>query len=394
MRFCNKCVMPDTKPDLYFDDEGVCDACRSAERKESLIDWDERRRAFEEIIEKYRSKDGREYDCVVPVSGGKDSTYQTLRALQYGLKPLCVSFEPTFPTELGKRNLDNLAKLGVDVIQFRKNPHVYKKMCQAAFKNVGDHDWPNHVGIFTVPITIAVKFKIPLIIWGENSQLEYGGPLRSTESNRLDRSWLEEFGGLLGYRVSDMVDAGVSLSDLKPYIYPGDEELKRADICSLFLGYYFKWDAVSQLEIVKQHGFVVKEDGPVEGTYTNYENLDCAFTAIHDYLKYVKFGFGRATDHACLDVRNGRITRDQAVDLVHRYDGKYPSLALPEFLQYMELTKDEFDRIVDSFTNKHIFEVDADRKLKRDEDGNLVKKQPVNKLSSNLIKPVPNAANY
>lgn len=378
--------MPDTKPDLHFDAEGVCDACRSAERKQSQIDWNERKQAFDLIVERYRGK-GQSYDCLVPVSGGKDSTYQTHIALEYGLKPLCVSFEPTYPTELGKRNLENLSKLGVDLIQFRKNPHVYKRMCQIGFSRLGDHDWPNHVGIFTVPIRTAIQYKIPLIIWGENSQLEYGGPLKATDSNVLDRRWLEEFGGLLGYRVSDMIAEGIQKRDLAAYTYPTEEELKEANLCSVFLGYYFKWDAVSQVDTVRRLGFEVKSDGPVEGTYTNYENLDCAFTAIHDYLKFVKFGFGRATDHACLDIRNGRITRDEAVDLVHRYDGRYPEIALKDFLKYMELSKKEFDGIVDSFTNKHIF-MRGSAGFERDSNGTLIKKQPLTKSAEKeLVSP-------
>ncbi|HEY9759818.1 MAG TPA: N-acetyl sugar amidotransferase [Oculatellaceae cyanobacterium] len=385
MRYCNKCVMPDTKPDLHFDEQGVCDACRSAELKETGIDWNERRLALEQIIEQARSKDGSRYDCIVPVSGGKDSFFQTYTMLEYGLKPLCVSFEPTYPTELGKVNLTNLGKLGVDIIQLRKNPHVYRRLCQIAFRRVGDHDWPNHVGIFTFPIRQAINYGIPLIVWGENSQLEYGGPLRATQRNCLDRRWLEEFGGLLGYRVADMVDEGIPLSDLKPYSYPTDEELKNAGVLGIFLGYYLKWDARPQVEIVKKLGFTTKQDGPVEGTYTDYENLDCAFTAVHDYLKFVKFGFGRATDHACLDIRNGRITRDQGIELVKEYDGKLPRKALSEFLNYMEMNEEEFHRIVDSFTNRHIFEQESNRKFARDADGNLIKKAQLQSLLSSPI---------
>lgn len=381
MQFCSSCVMPDTKPDLHFDENGVCDACRSAQRKHSEINWQEREEAFQQLIQKFKNPSAA-YDCVIPVSGGKDSTHQVLIALDYGLKPLCVSFEPTYPTELGKRNLENLGRLGVDVIQFRKNPHVYNRMCQIGFKTVGDHDWPNHVGIFTVPIRIAVQYKIPLIIWGENSQLEYGGPLKSTESNLLNRRWLEEFGGLLGYRVSDMVSEGISQRDLAPYIYPNESELADAGITSVFLGYYFKWDAKEQLKRIVDNGFEVKSDGPVEGTYTNYENLDCAFPGIHDYLKFVKFGFGRATDHACTDIRNGRLSRDEGIDLVSSYDGKYPYVALEIFLKYMNLEKKEFDEIVDSFTNKKLFQLNEDRSFARDKDGNLIKLFTPRKLSN------------
>lgn len=380
MKHCTNCVMPNTKPDLHFDSAGVCDACRSAERKDNQVNWDERRKLFEKTIAPFKgNKHG--YDCVIPVSGGKDSTYQVIMALEYGLKPLCVSFEPTVPTELGKQNLANINKLGVDLIQFRKNPEVYREMCRIGFLRVGDNEWPNHVGIFTVPIRAAINYKIPLIIWGENPQLEYGGPPKSTESNILDRRWLEEFGGLLGYRVSDMEAEGIDRRDLTPYIYPEESELKEAGITSIFLGYYFKWDARAQLKRVMEAGFKCKEDGPVEGTFTNYENLDCALPGVHDYLKFVKFGFGRATDHACLDVRNHRITRDQAVDLVREYDGRYPYISMKDCIDYLGITKAEFDKIVDSFTNKKIFELDENRNFKRDPAGNLILKYPVKKAA-------------
>jgi len=373
MRYCKKCVMPDTKPDLSFDAEGVCDACRSAELK-NTIDWKEREAQFREIIDVYKSKDSSRYDCIIPVSGGKDSTYQAYLARQYGLNPLLVHFEPTVRTELGRKNLENIRQFG-DLIELKKNPEVYKKMVINGFKSVGDHEWPNHVGIFTFPVRLAVAYKIPLILWGENSQLEYGGPKAARMKDALDRRWLEEFGGLLGLRVDDMVGIdGITKEDLLPYRYPSEEELKAAGIRGAFMGYYFKWDARPQVELVRKHGFSVKEDGPVECTYLNYENLDEATYAVHDLMKFVKFGFSRATDHACLDIRNGRITREEGVRLVKEYDGKRPKKAVAEFLKYSGLSEAEFDRVVDSFTDKALFETDADGKLKRDERGDLIKK--------------------
>jgi hypothetical protein len=184
-----------------------------------------------------------------------------------------------------------------NVIHFKKNSQAYKKMVIEGFKRVGDEMWPNHIGIFTIPIMFAVKFNIPLVIWGENSQQEYGGPdLESVEKRTLDRKWLEEFGGLLGNRVQDMIGVdGLTEKELSPYFYPSDEDLNRVGVTGIFLGSYFFWDARKQLEIVKANGFSVKEDGPIEGTYTNYENLDENLVGLHDYLKYVKYGFGRTT---------------------------------------------------------------------------------------------------
>ena len=207
IRFCNKCLFPETKPDLYFNEDGICSACIGAERKDNSIDWKQREKDFNKIIDKFRLKNDQiGYDCLIPVSGGKDSTYQAYFMKEVcKMNPLCVCFETTMSTELGKRNLDNLSKMGMDVIHFKKNSNVYKSMVIEGFKRLGDEMWPNHVGIFTIPIMIAVKFKIPLIVWGENSQNEYGGPLEKSNNKFLDRSWLEEFGGLLGLRVSDLV---------------------------------------------------------------------------------------------------------------------------------------------------------------------------------------------
>jgi len=365
--------MPDTKPDLFFDEEGVCDACRSAALKKT-IDWTAREAEFRELVAKFKNKSGSNYDCVIPVSGGKDSHYQAHVARQYGLNPLLVNFEATLRNDLGRKNFENIRQFG-DLIEFKKQPEVYKKMCLEAFRRVGDHEWPNHIGIFTVPVRVATQFKIPLVIWGENSQLEYGGPKAARMKNALDRRWLEEFGGLLGLRVEDMVGVeGITREDLVSYFYPSDEELSATGVFGAFLGYYFKWDAIPQTALMKERGFKVKEDGPVEGTYTNYENLDDAIVAIHDYLKFVKFGFGRATDHACIDIRNGRLTRQEAIKLVEQYDGKYPTGSLVEFLAMFGMSQEEFDRIVDSFTDKALFETNDDGSLKRDAERNLVKR--------------------
>lgn len=372
--------MPNTKPDLSFDAEGVCDACRSAELK-NQIDWEARRKEFEELVGRYRGKNPGNYDCIVPVSGGKDSTYQVwLLKEVYKMNPLLVCFEATHRTELGKKNLANINHIvgGADMIEFHKNRVVYDKMCLEGFRRVGDNEWPNHVGIFTVPVRLAVALNIPLIVWGENSQLEYGGPKAARMKHVLNRRWLEEFGGLLGHRVEDMLKVeGITERDLVSYVYPSDEELEAVGVNGVFLGYYFKWDARAQLEIIKRHGFSVKEDGPVEGTYTNYENLDDHLVAVHDYLKFVKFGFGRATDHACLDIRNGRMSREEGVKLVQQYDGKYPKKGAAEFIEYFGISKEEFDRVIDSFTDKSLFELNEDGSLKRDTEGNLIKKYQV-----------------
>lgn len=380
VRYCTKCVYPETKPDLFFDEEGVCSACIAAEEKHEEINWNQREKDFFEIIEEYKVKSPTGYDCIIPVSGGKDSTYQAY-FMKYvcGLNPLLVCFETTSVTELGQQNLNNLSDMGMDVIHFKKNHQVYKKMVVESFKRIGDEMWPNHIGIFTIPVQIAVKFNIPLIVWGENSQQEYGGPLDAIKNNILNRKWLEEFGGLLGNRIQDMVGVdGITEKELTPYFYPNDEDIESVGVTGLFLGHYFFWDARKQLEIIKEYGFSVKEDGPVEGTYTNYENIDEKLVGLHDYLKFVKYGFGRASDHASLDIRNKRISRDEAVELVKKYDGKYPHWGINNFIEYSGMEKEEVDRIIDSFTNPILFKADDEGNFMRDEDFNLILNFPIN----------------
>lgn len=379
VRYCSKCVYPETKPDLFFDNEGVCSACVAAEEKHEEIDWEKREKDFFEIIEDYKAKGSTGYDCLIPVSGGKDSTYQAY-FMKYvcGLNPLLVCFETTVVTDVGRENLDNLSKMGMDLIHFKKNHEVYQKMVVESFKRIGDEMWPNHIGIFTVPINLAVKFNIPLVIWGENPQQEYGGPLDTIKNNVLNRRWLEEFGGLLGNRIQDMIGVdGITEKELTPYFYPSDEDIERVGVTGLFLGHYFFWDARKQLEIVKEYGFKIKEDGPVEGTYTDYENIDEKLVGLHDYLKFVKYGFGRASDHACLDVRNKRISRKEAVDLVKEYDGKYPHWGINNFIEYSGMEKEEVDQIIDSFTNPILFKTDEEGNFVRDENFNLILNSPI-----------------
>lgn len=374
IRYCKKCLFPETKPDLSFNEESVCSACTAADLKDFEIDWEARKKDFEKILDYYR-KDNVGYDCIIPVSGGKDSTYQAyLMKKVYGMNPLCVCFETTYATDLGNQNLDNISRLGIDVIHFKKNHEVYKKMVVESFKRVGDEMWPNHIGIFTVPVIFAVKFNIPLIIWGENSQMEYGGPnLESIQSNILNRKWLEEFGGLLGNRIEDMIGVNdITKKELTPYFYPSDEDIERVGVTGLFLGSYFFWDARKQLEIIKKYGFKLKEDGPVEGTYTNYENLDERLVGLHDYLKYVKYGFGRATDHVCIDIRNKRLTRKEGLKLLKQFEGNYPHFGVKSFIEYSGMSKEEIDEVIDSFTNPLLFKQNESGRFMRDDNFNLI----------------------
>jgi N-acetyl sugar amidotransferase len=368
--------MPETKPDLFIDEEGVCNACRNMEKRKE-VDWVKRKQELQGILDRYKSKDGTNYDCIVPVSGGKDSTFQTIRMLEFGLNPLCVTSTTDKLSDIGKRNIENLKKLGVDYVEITTNPVVRRKINKLALSQIGDISWPEHVTIFTIPVRVAVQFNIPLIIWGENSQNEYGGPAAATENNILNRQWLEEFGGLLGLRVSDLIgQERIESRHLIQYSYPSDADLQRVGITGLFLGYYIPWDGYGNALISQAYGFETYNK-PVEGSLVNYENLDNIQTGIHDYFKFLKYGFGRATDLACLHIRRGRLSREDGLKLTKMHDGKFPwvylGVPIEEVLNEIDMTLDEFVRICDRFTNKKLFVCDARGNLVKDKSGNLTK---------------------
>lgn len=375
IQYCKRCVMPETKPDLYIDGEGVCNACRSFERR-ATVDWNQRKQELLNILERYRSR-GSNYDCIVPVSGGKDSHYQVIRMLELGANPLCVTATTDMLSPIGRRNIENIKRLGVDYIEVTTNPIIRRKINRIALEEVGDISWPEHVTIFTVPVRIAVQMKIPLIIWGENSQNEYGGPASAAQNNVLTRRWLEEFGGLLGLRVSDLVGKyGIEAKHLIQYTYPSDEELAAVGVTGIFLGYYLPWDGYQNALIAQAHGFETYHK-TVEGSLVNYENLDNIQTGIHDYFKFLKYGFGRATDLACLHIRRGRLSRNDAIKLVKIHDGKFPwtylGVPIEDVLKDIDMTIDEFISICDRFTNKKLFLCDSRGNLVKDKYGNLTK---------------------
>ena len=376
IKYCRKCVMPQTKPDLFIDEKGICSACSYYESRQE-INWDLRREKLEEILDKYRSKKRNNYDCIVPVSGGKDSHFQTIKMLELGMNPLCVTSTTDMLSDLGRQNIENLKKLGVDYIEVSVNPLVRKKINKITLTEIGDISWSEHIAIFTFPIHIAVKFGVPLIIWGENSQNEYGGPADAANNHVLNRRWLEEFGGLLGLRVSDIEGKyGIENKHLIMYNYPSDEDLKRVGVTGLFLGHFLPWDGYRNALIAQAHGFRTYPKN-VEGSLANYENLDNFQTGIHDYFKFLKYGFGRSTDIACSHIRRGRLERSEAIELVKKIDGSFPwkylGCSLETILKEINVSLDEFIKICDRFTNKKIFKCDSSGKFIKDRNGNLSK---------------------
>lgn len=359
--YCKRCYYPHTKPDLQFNAKGICNACTAFESR-ATIDWEKRKQEFMVLVDYYKSLRA-PYDCVIPVSGGKDSTYQVIRALEYGLRPLAVTATTDDLSSIGRRNLDNIAAIGVDHIEVTVNKQLRRKINAYTLEEIGDISWAEHITIFTIPVRIAVQMAIPLIIWGENPQNEYGGPEQAQKATKLDQKWLEEYGGLNGLRVSDLYDVKEFSSysrldrELLQYTYP---DLTQRTTNGIFLGQFFPWDGAENALIASKHGFSCWI-GPVEGSGYSYENLDNQQTGIHDYFKYLKFGFGRATDIVSNHIRRGNISRAEGKAIILEHDGRYPStylgVSLSDTLEKIGISVEKFSEIVNRWANKDLFEV-------------------------------------
>ncbi len=352
MRYCTRCIMPDTRPGLVIGDDGVCNACRNYESRAD-IDWAARVAAFEQVAVHARSST-REYDCIIPVSGGKDSFWQVVTCLEYGLKPLCVTWLPPSRTEIGRRNLENLIALGVDHIGYRINPEVEKRFVLKAYERLGSTAIPMHQAIFSIPLRLAVRLGIPLVVWGENSAFEYGGRDDIAKGFRLDRAWLAAHGVTGGTTAMDWVGEGLDEKAMSPYLLPSEKELTHANVHAVFLGYYFPWDPRKSLAVASAHGFQAAEGCPRTGLY-DFADIDDDFISIHHWLKWYKFGFTRLFDNLSLEIRSGRVTRDEAVAIVRQAGEQRPSKDIASFCAYHGVAVQWFMDVAERFRNRAIW---------------------------------------
>lgn len=377
--YCKKCLFPHTKPHLEFNGEGVCSACTNYDDR-SDIDWEARKAELLAILDRYRQTftgEGGNWDCLIPVSGGKDSIYQVVKMLELGMNPLCVNVSPCGPTDIGRRNMDVLENLGVDCIEFVTNRAVRKKLNKIGLLTCGDITWAEHAGVFTIPVQIAVNYNIPLIIWGENSQNEYGGPAADANNSTLDHEWLMKHGGLLGLSVDSIVkDHGIEQKNLIPFVYPKQEDIDRVGVTGLFLGHYLPWNGFANFLFSQAYGM---ESYPwaEEGSFTNSENLDTYYHGVHDYFKFLKLGYGRVTDQVNLAIRRNMLTRKEGVAIVRLREGKFPwsylGKPLEDMLEEIDVTLDQFIETCDAFTNRDLFVCDGTGDLVKDRHGNLTK---------------------
>lgn len=350
LRYCKKCILPDSRPNLTIDSHGNCNCSFSDETIH--IDWDQREKRFEEIVKEVKRLD-RPYDCLIPVSGGKDSTWQVLKALEAGLRPLCVTWRTPARNILGQKNLDNLISLGVDHLDVSVNPKVEKAFTLRAFEQYGSPVIPMHMAIHAIPMNIALEKQIPIILWGENSATEYGGD-DEYKGTEITRAWLEKYGVTFGTTAEDWVDDLLSIHDLGVYRWPSEESLSDASIRAVFLGEFFKWDPRKTARIAKDHGFQEADEALV-GQYTFADVDDAFLMAIHHWMKWYKFGITRSWDNLSLDVRAGVLTRVEALNAIKDIGNETPYEAIGNFCKYVEITESRFFEIAEQFRNHDVW---------------------------------------
>jgi len=367
--WCANCVYPSlSATPMEYDADGVCMGCRTAEagRALSAAEWQSRKQALYEVLDRCRSRDGSRHDCVIPVSGGKDSYFQahTIKH-ELGFDPLLVTYYGNNFTEVGQRNLLRMKEaLGVDHIIYQPSVTLLKKLNRLGFIAMGDMNWHNHIGLSTVPIRVAAQQKIPLVIWGEHGYADICGQFSIDDFFEWTyRYRLEHMGRGFEWNFFVGLD-GITGADMACYQYPSDQEIFDLRLRGIYLSNYIPWDANEHIKLViAKYGFEVSAQ-PFERTYRTMSNLDDMHeNGIHDYMKYIKFGYGRCTDHASKDIRAGLLSRGQAVDLVRKHDHVKPS-DLYRWLDYVGMTEDEFDRIADTFRDPRVWRRENDAWVK------------------------------
>jgi len=365
MRYCKRCVLPDTRPGIKFDENGICYACLAAEKKKA-IDWDKRMEELKVLCDKHRGCNGDYYDCIIAVSGGKDSHFQVYIMKEVmKMNPLLVSVDNFSWTNAGRHNFFNIRDaFDCDCISLNLSPNTARKLFRKAFDKFGSPTWFWDRAVYVYPIRMAINMKIPFIIYGENINYEYGGAQTKETPSALDQinnnvaktfDWNEWIG-----------DGDVTMKNLNFCIYPSQEEIKNACLEPVYLSYFMPWDGYKNMEIAKKWGFKTLEgEWCREGFIEDFDQIDAIGYLVHAWMKYPKFGHARATDVACYWIRTGRISREEGVKLVQQHDHKLDSKMVKDFIDFTGYSDQEFWKIVDKHYNRNIFEkIDGQWKIK------------------------------
>jgi len=357
IHWCKNCLNMSTRPRITFDERGWCNACQWMEEKKSF-DWSKRKVELLNILEKSRSKNGN-FDCIVPVSGGKDGSYVAyMLKHEYGMNPLTVTVRPALSLEIGDRNLQNFIHSGYDHIHLSPNSKVLDRLNKYGFIEKGFPYYGWLIAIHTAVIKVATKFNIPLMFYGEDGEIEYGGSTESKNKALYDISYMKKVYLEGGHqKVLDRIkqDPDISESDLSFFKFPTDNEVKENELLFTHMSYFEPWDSYRNYIVAKEKcGLIEKEQGSID-TFTNFSQNDQALYSLHAYLMYLKFGFGRATQDSGIEIRRGSMIREQAINLVKMYDNAYPHDLIDTYIDYYKMTKEEFDAVLDKYVNKKLF---------------------------------------
>lgn len=357
VRFCVRCTVSNQRPRITFDTHspGVCSACDFAHYKRNSIDWKTREEELQRLCEKHRSKDG-SYDVIVPCSGGKDGSFVAHQLKhKYGMHPLAVTWAPHLYTDIGRKNLQAFIDSGFDNILGTPNGKVHRLMTKLAFFELGDCFQPFIYGQANFPLRIATTHGISLIMYGENGEVEYGGDMKNAmrPTREIQDHDKHYFSGL---PPEFWVKHGVSRADLTPYLAPPYAEILANKTEIHFFSYYRFWDPQENFYYCSENTGFMPNSERSEGTYSKYASLDDKTDGFHYYLSFIKFGIGRCTSDASHEIRDGKITREEGIALVKKFDGEFPSRYFKEFLEYTDITEEQFRAVIDSWRSPHLWE--------------------------------------
>lgn len=353
MQYCQRCVMPANHPYVHVESDGICSACKAYDRR-SQVDWVARERDFRKVVDwaKARSEG---YDCLIPVSGGKDSFWQVATCLEYGLNPLTITWRDPARLPIGQENLDALIGMGVDHIDFSINPEVERRFLLKSFERYGVPGIPKHMALYNLPLRTAVQYRIPLLVWGENPAIEYGVIENGGQGFAVDREWLHQNHGVTqGTTAEAWIDEDLARKQLTPYFPPSAEAVERVGINAIYLGYYFCWEPEANYALARRHGFRAPNNGP---GYHAYDDVDSEFISIHHFLKWYKFGYTRLFDNLSIDIRAGRITREQAVDIIRERAPETPHADIRAFCEYLGISQAYFWSVTEGLRNHDLWVV-------------------------------------
>lgn len=366
MKYCKRCLYPENHPfGIILDREGVCSGCRVHEEKD-VIDWAERSGKLKKILDEFRNKDGKNYDCIIPVSGARDSYFivHTIKNV-YKMHPLLVTYNKQYNTKVGIRNLSYLKTLlGCDLLTLTVSPKTVKKITKTTVEKLGSIYWHCIAGQTVFPIQTAVRFKIPLIIWGAHQGCDQVGMFSHLDEVEMTRKYRKDH-DLMGLEAEDLVGInGITDSDVAPFKYPHDKEIEEVGVRGIYLNNYIRWDSKKQHELmIGKYGYETSEQ---KRTFDTYNDVDCFnYSDLHDYIKFLKWGYGKATDHASREIRLKRLTREEGVSLVKKYQNMQPSKKIIKlFLDWLGMSEKEFFGHIDSMRNREIWQKDKTGKWK------------------------------